>query len=252
MRLLIYDVEVSSIDIMHRQYDLKNFVKYFSDEDIVRDWTMLGAAWKFLDEEKTHCISVSPKDPLNDYEVIKTLRAALDSADVLIGHNSNAFDILKFNTRAIFYRLPPIQNKKQIDTLKMARKYFKFTSNKLRYIAQYLGIGEKGETPDWDLILQGDRKALAEMRKYNKQDVVVTEALYKRLRDWHQTHPDVSTVTRDISGEVLMKCPRCDSVNVVKNGTRPLIRNGAIFKTVQEHLCRKCHKQFSLRIKAID
>lgn len=205
---------------------------------------MLGAAWKLIDGEQVQCVSVSPKDPLNDYEVVCRLHKALNSADVLIGHNSDNFDIKKFNTRAIQYGLDPIQGKKQIDTLKIARKYFKFTSNKLRYIAQYLGVGEKDESPDWDLILAGDRAEIKRMREYNKQDVVVTEAVYKRLRDWHVTHPDVSTVTRDIEGVAIDKCPRCDSAHVVKCGTGPLIKAGQVRGFKQRHKCQDCKKEW--------
>jgi hypothetical protein len=35
---------------------------------------------------------------------------------------------------------------KTIDTLKWARKYFNFNSNKLDYIAKYLGVGQKMDT----------------------------------------------------------------------------------------------------------
>lgn len=244
MKILIYDVETSTLDLLIRTYDLKNRIKYFNHKDIVRDWTMLGAAWKFLDKDRVHCISVSPQDPLNDYEVIKKLHAALDSADVLVGHNSDNFDIKKFNTRALQYNLPPIQNKKKVDTLKMARKYFKFSSNTLRYIAKYLGVGEKGESPDWEKILAGDKKELAFMRKYNKQDVIVTENVYLRLREWHETHPDVSTVTRDIEGFPLDKCPRCDSAHVVKAGKEPVIKRGLISGFKQRFKCQDCKKQW--------
>lgn len=242
MTILVYDVEVSSLDLMLRTYDLKNRIKYFNHEDIVRDWTMLGAAWKVLGEDRVRCVSVSHKDVFNDYEVICALHKALARAEVVIGHNSDGFDIKKFNTRAVYYGLEPLQPKKQIDTIKIAKKYFKFTSNSLRYIASYLGLGDKGESPEWDLILAGDKKALAAMREYNKRDVTVTEAVYLRLRDYHHTHPDVSTVTRDVAGEAMLKCPRCDSVDIKKDGTFPIIKNGMIVSRKQRYSCTSCHK----------
>ena len=56
--------------------------------------------------------------------------------------------------------MPPIIS---VDTLKEARKVFKFSSNKLDYIAQYLGVGAKMDTGGialWEGCATGSRKAL--------------------------------------------------------------------------------------------
>jgi len=244
MKLLVYDVELSDMDILIKSYDLKNRIRWFNHENIIRDWTMLGASWKHLDDDKISCVSISPKDPLNDYAVIQKLYKAIEASDGLIGHNADNFDLKKFNTRAIYYGMPPLQKKIQTDTLKIARKYFKFTSNSLRYIANYLGLENKGDSPDWDAVMSGDRKEIALMREYNRQDVIVTEQLYKKLRGWHHTHPDVSSVTRDIEGKEMDKCPSCDSVNVVKNGHKPKVKAGVVYKFAQVLLCRNCGRNF--------
>ena len=106
--------------------------------------------------------------------VIKTLHDVLSEADIIIAHNGDKFDSKKFNTRAIAYGLPPIEPKKSVDTLKIARRRFAFTSNKLSYLAKFLGVESKDESPDWDKVLAGDEQELRYMRQYNRKEVNVS------------------------------------------------------------------------------
>jgi len=219
-KILIWDVECTDLTLEINQYDLKVFTRRFDPKYIKRDWTLLGAAVKWLDDDKAHALSVRCEDPLNDEGVVKALHHVLDQAEVLIGHNSDAFDLKKFNARAISYGLPPLGKKVQIDTLKMARKYFKFTSNKLSYIADFLGLDLKDNSPDWNACKKGCPDALRYMRKYNKQDVIVTAQIYKKLRAYHHTHPDLSVYAREFypDGEMVRHCPVCLSIDFNKRG----------------------------------
>lgn len=236
MKLLFWDVETSTMELVYQSYELRTRLKYHPIDHIKRDWIMLGAAWKYEDE-KPKCISVSPQDPLNDFEVIKTLHGVLSDADILCGHNSDAFDYKKFNARSIFYDLPPIMPKQTIDTLKIARKYFKFSSNQLRYIANYLGLDAKDSSPDWDKCLAGDKAALRYMRQYNKQDVIVTEQVYKKLRPFMENHPNMNLYRPiyDTAGNPVDACPKC--------GSTDLVRQGFKFTTAgkrQKYQCKAC------------
>jgi DNA polymerase elongation subunit (family B) len=235
MDILYWDVETSTMDILIRTYQLKNNMRYFSPDDIVREGVMFGAAWVFNDNKRVESVAVDHRKPLDDKVVIEKLHGVLDRADVLVGHNSDQFDLKMFNTRAICYGLPPIGQKVQIDTLKMARKYFRFPSNKLSYIARRLGVGAKDESPDWDLVLEGNKKELEYMRRYNRQDVVVTREVYYKLRAWHHTHPRVKGLARDVAGEEVRNCRKCGGV-LRKNGTR-LTASG---KVRQQMTCTEC------------
>ncbi len=242
--ILYWDIETSSIDIKYRTYDLGVKIKRFDPETIERDWTILSIAWAFNDEP-VKCVSVSPKNPLNDSEVVKMFHEVLDKADYIVGHNMDAFDLKKFNTRAAFYGLGPIGQKQSIDTLKIARKYFRFTSNKLRYVAKFFQIQEKDDSPDWDLCLLGDSEALSYMREYNRRDVEVTRALYKKLAPYHHTHPDMNVKRPPIDAKgkkIEGICPVCSSPDTYRNGAK-------YNKTSKRHQwkCKKCNHQFSGR-----
>ncbi len=240
-KILIWDVETSTLNLSIDTYSLKNYTKYYNPDDITRDWVMLGAAWKPLGEQ-VRCVSVSSKDPLNDYMVIKTLHEQLEAADILVGHNADRFDIRKFNTRALLYDLPPITKKKTIDTLKIAKKYFGFTSNKLSFIAKHLKLDmQKDESPDWGKILAGCPDELAYMRKYNKKDVCVNELIYLKLRPYIDNHPNVNIYSPQAEQRKGC-CPSCGSHDTYKKGFRRSETTGKI--TGQRMRCKSCNRSF--------
>lgn len=245
-KILIWDVECTDMELAARTYALKSHVKYHHYDTIKRDWTMLGAAWKWLGDDKVHCIRVSPNQPLNDYAVILALHSVLQEADILIGHNVARFDVKKFNARAIYYGLSPIRPQQVIDTLKEARKIANFSSNTLGYLTKHLGIAEKTSAPDWYKIIDGDADELRSMRQYNKDDVIATEQLYLRLRSWMPTHPNLNLYTdpRDIEGKPVNLCPKCQSAETKRNGWRYTMAG-----KVQRCSCNSCGNNYTWRGK---
>lgn len=241
MKFLLFDIETSTISVKYDTYELRTKRGYLNPNVIKRDWIILGAAWKYLGDDTINCISVSPKSPLNDYGVVKTLHKILSEADVVCGHNSDKFDIKKINTRFLYYDLPPIGKKLQIDTLKLAKRYFSITSNSLSYIADFLNISKKGNSPDWSKVIEGDEEEIRKMRIYNKQDVKVLEEVYLKLRKFDVNHPDLSLITpvRDIEGNIIHSCKICNSVHVIKNGKIYYPRS-----VRQRYLCKDCGYTF--------
>jgi hypothetical protein len=219
-KMIYYDIESTKSRFIREQYGAKIYDNRFKWQELVRPFSLLGAAWKRVGDDKLYCVSVSSKNPYNDEEVVRKLHSVLSDADILIGHNSDKFDYKKFNARAIYYNLPPIAPKQSIDTLKVAKKHFGFEFNSLGYLASYLGIELKDESPNWDKITSGCAIELANMREYNKQDVISGEMLYLKLRAWMDNHPNVSLYTpiKDIEGKKLLSCKACNSMNYRKYG----------------------------------
>jgi len=249
-KILFWDIETSYMTIEYNTYDLKVGLKRHPIDHIKEDWFMLGAAWMLLDDKKPTVISVSPKDPRNDYEVVSTLHMVLSDADILVGHNSDAFDLKKFNARAIKYDLPPIPQKKTVDTLKVARKHFKFTSNTLRYIANYLGVSAKDESPNWKKCIEGDADELRYMREYNKQDVLVTKEVYLKLRPHISNHPNLNTylALRDAKDERYDVCPSCGSHDLSRTPYHKYTQAGK-YQLLQCGSCRSYSIDSKNRVK---
>jgi len=149
--------------------------------------------------------------------MLQKMHDLLEVADIVIHYNGKKFDMPTLNKEFISYGMEPPSHYKEIDLLQVARRRFKFPSNKLDYVAQALGLGKKVKHMGmelWTECMAGDRKAWALMKKYNKQDVVLLESLYERLRPWIQNHPNVSLWID--SDDPL--CRVCGSDDIKKNG----------------------------------
>lgn len=141
-----------------------------------------------------------------DPEMVKQIYALVDEADAVVHYNGNSFDMPVLNKEFILADLPPPAPYKNIDLYRVVAKKFKFPSNKLAFVAPALGVGEKQKHAGFDTwigCMNDDPKQWALMKKYNKQDVTVTEALLDKLWPWidgmpnHQLYSDGAF------------CPRC-------------------------------------------
>ena len=182
---------------------------------------MLSFAYKWLGERQVKAFALPDfkgykAGSENDEQLVKALWKLFDEADVLIAHNGDQFDIKKANARFAYYNLPPPSPYKTIDTKKVAKKYFNFTSNKLDDLGAYFGFGRKMVHTGFDLwkrCMAGDLKAWKKMVAYNKRDVVLLEKIYLHLRPWIQGHPNTA-VLKGVSG-----CPNCGGTHLQKRGT---------------------------------
>lgn len=211
MKILLWDIE--NFPLLATTWTL--FPKGpLEHKNLERDTSLICVAWKWLGEREVHAVAVDPSDPTNDRVVVEAVHAALSEADVIVAHNGDGFDLKKFKARAIYHGLPPLPPLITIDTLKVARKHFGFTSNRLDYLGNFLGVGRKIPTSYslWLAILRGDAKALDKMVKYNKQDVRLLEAVYKKLRPYMHNHPNENLQ------RFKTVCPVCGSTRTKKQG----------------------------------
>jgi DNA polymerase elongation subunit (family B) len=213
-KILLWDIETSPIfGTMWRRYE-DNMIW------MERDWHLLSFSAKWLGGKQI-------TKALKDYEgydtdrycdkrIISELHNLLDEADVLVAHNGDSFDSKKVNARFVIHGLQPPKPKATIDTRKVARRYFAFTSNKLDDLGNYLGVGRKVKTGGYDLwrdCLNGDAKAWNRMKKYNAQDVRLLEAVYLKLKPWILNHPNMTILRNQDYG-----CRNCGSRQLTKRG----------------------------------
>lgn len=187
-RVLLFDIETSPIV----SYTWGLFDQNVGLEQVKEDWSVLAWAAKWEGESKIfYADTRKEKDVRNDKRILLQLWSLLDQADIVIGQNLDKFDVKKVNARFLIHGMQPPSPYRTIDTLKLARKRFGMTSNKLAYLSDKLCPDHKKdehkEFPGfklWKECLAGNKKAWAEMEAYNKQDVVSLEAVYKRLAPW--------------------------------------------------------------------
>ena len=170
-------------------------------------------------------------------EMLKSIHKLLDEADAVVHFNGTKFDIPTLNKEFLIYGMTPPSPYKQIDLLRVARNQFKFPSNKLNYITQALGIGKKTEHVGHELwigCMNHEGRAWKTMEKYNKNDVVLLEELYKRLKPWIRGHANYNLYT-----DVGLVCPNCGSEKHHKRGV--YYTN---LSSYQRHVCTKCGTWF--------
>lgn len=209
-KILILDIETSPM----KAYVWKRWKENISLDQTISEWFMISWSAKWLNSSDIMGEVLTSEEAINedDFRIVKSLWILLDEADIVIAHNGSRFDIPKINSRFIINGFPPPKPYKQIDTLITAKKVFGFSSNKLDALATYFNIPNKIETDFelWKKSIEGDKEALSYMLKYNKQDVLILEKVYLKLRPWIYKHPNINTING------INKCPFCGSNSVTK------------------------------------
>jgi len=140
----------------------------------------------------------------------------LNECDALVTYNGVGFDVKHLQREFILAGLTPPAPFKNIDLLRVVRSQFKFASNKLDWVVQQLGVGAKVKHEGhelWTLCMAGDSSAWSRMKKYNVQDVMITEALFDRLSSWVKIHPHHGLFNGDPSC-----CFRCGKNDMETHG----------------------------------
>lgn len=208
-KILLWDVETSYMLV--RTFGLYQDVT--SHSSIVEDWHLICVCYKWLGEKKIHSlVKDSPKD---DRELCIQLREVLESADIIVHHNGDKFDVKKFNSRLIYHKLPPLPPLVTVDTLKHIKKIATFSSHRLDFLGQHLGLGKKiVNAPNlWVGATEGYLPDVRKMVKYCKQDVALLESLYLYLRPYFKGQPNFN-----VFAGTLDNCPTCGGNHLHKRG----------------------------------
>jgi hypothetical protein len=162
-----------------------------------RDWFVLSWTAKWLHEDKVLYKDQRQKKGLaltKDKQLLKPLWKLMDEADIILGQNSTAFDLKKLNAKFLENGLGVPSEYKKIDTYRLAKKHFAFTSNKLEYMSKKFNKKYKKQDHEefsgfrlWDECLKGNIKAWKCMEKYNNFDVLATEELFVNLAKFDKT-----------------------------------------------------------------
>lgn len=157
----------------------------------------------------------------DDFEITLSLRNLLDEADIVVGHNLQAFDTKSINSRCLVLEIPPPSPYKIVDTYISAKKYFKFESNSLEYLSQVLNVKHKklahSKFPGFELwreCLLGNNEAWAEMKAYNIEDTFTTREVYYAMRPWIDNHANLGVYIE----HKIPVCPKCGSVHLQHRG----------------------------------
>jgi len=236
-RVLFFDLETSpNVAYIWNKYEQNAL------GDFVKERMIISIAWKFLGEHDVKALSIPDfygyKSKISkNRKLIEAIHKLFCAADILVAQNGDNFDIKMANSEFIQYGLKPPPTRSSVDTLKIARQKFRFNSNKLDDIGARLGCGRKIKTGGFDLwqgCMDGDKRAWSKMVKYNKQDVVLLEKIYLKLRPWAKGHPNMNVL------DVASGCVVCKSKHIIKKGSRMTTTGKR-----QEYQCQDCGRWMS-------
>lgn len=210
--ILEYDIETSPLKanvwrlgeqrVGHHQLDPKYSM-----------YKILTIAYKWYHESDNKTVVLVGDNAVEAFDKVAR------KADVLLGKNSDRFDVKHINTQRMLQGLAPLPEWANCaeDLEKQLRKFFVFPSQSLEYVSKLLtGTGkDKMEFSDWtdivdmnlikelltklskpetrkivpilipgktlESVLKLGEKSLAKMIKYNKRDVIQTERVLVRV-----------------------------------------------------------------------
>jgi DNA polymerase elongation subunit (family B) len=233
-KILTFDIETAPI----LAYVWSIWEQNVGLNQIKSDWHVLSWAAKWHHKKEVlYRDQRNSKDVTDDKAILKELWELLNEADIVVSQNGKAFDSKKVNARFLVHGFGPPSPYKHIDTKELAKRNFAFTSNKLEYMSEKVNTKYRKHAHHkfsgfelWSECLKGNKKAWAELEKYNKIDVLATEELYEKLAPWGTPGVDFNVYRPTVA----FLC-QCGSDKLTKNGFHVTI--GGKF---QRYKCQDC------------
>jgi uncharacterized protein YprB with RNaseH-like and TPR domain len=239
---LFFDIETSpNIGL----FWTAGFKQTITPDSIIRERAIICICYKWEGEKKVHSLTWD-KNQCDKKLLLEFMKVA-NSADEMIGHNGDRYDLAWIRTRCLFHSIPCFPTYTTIDTLKHARAKFRFNSNKLDYIGKFLGVGQKISTGGYGLwkniVLHNCEKSLIKMVRYCAGDVRLLERVFERMK----VHIPSKFHYGVAAGGHKSECPECGSEDLKIAQTRV---SAAGVKRIQLQ-CKGCGKYHTVAATAL-
>jgi hypothetical protein len=199
-RVLVLDLETKPIV----SYTWGTYDQNVALNQIISDTAIISWSAKWLGEDKVFYKDQRGKKGSqldNDKELLKPLWKLMDESSIILGQNSNKFDIKRLNAKFLEHGFGAPSDYKKIDTLVLAKKHYAFTSNKLEWMSKKFCKQTKKSSHNkfpgfslWDECMKGNLEAWKELELYNKQDVLATEELFLKLAEFDKSETVTSAL----------------------------------------------------------
>ena len=151
-------------------------------------------------------------------QMVRSTHNLISEADVLVHYNGKRFDLPWLRTEFAQLGLTPPAPAREVDLYQVVKRQFHLPSNRLDDALAAFDLPRKEKNSGfemWRKCMVNDPKAWAEMRRYGKQDVASTEALYLKLRGWIPNHPHLGLYVDDVEPV----CGNCGGDQMQRRGT---------------------------------
>ncbi len=215
--ILFFDIETTYL--LARTWRLGKQV--LRHDQLVPGWDkydVICIAYVFQHEKKAHVLHWD-EDTHCSKEMMKEFAKVVQKADIIIGKNSEAFDVKHLNTLMLHHGLPPINWPTRDDLERQIRRYFYLPSNSLDYLTKFFTGEGKVEMKfqhwiDIQERTQDEEKSFKRMLRYGKKDALDTKD------DWNKVLKHIEPKFNFNGWKGVVCCKRCGSTNLQKNGSQ--------------------------------
>lgn len=237
IKRLFFDIETSKIKF----WGWRTGKQWVGHHQVEEDKRIICISYKWQYEDKVRTLKWDKSH--DDSSIIRKFISEMGKADEIVAHNGDRFDIKELRTRAIQEGILMFPKYRTLDTLKKARKYFNFHSNKLDYIGEVLQVGRKLDHEGhelWTKVMNNDKDALDRMIKYC---ITPDHKLLKDDMRWHEARNlnvgDVVLGFDEKSSISKRRLFRSSTITKINYDTQPVylvrLSSGKEFKVTKEH-----------------
>lgn len=176
-------------------------------EFLIEEGKVITITYKFEGDKKCTTLTWNPKTQ-DDSQMLKKFVTVINKCKVILGQNSDNFDIKTLNWRLNLLNLTPMAELVTLDTLKLSRNSFRAPSHKQDHRAKQYGFGGKIKMTfqDWKDTIDNKPGALEKMCKYNVKDVEDMQKMFWKELPYYKSLP-ISLAK--LVGKDRTFCPRC-------------------------------------------
>lgn len=213
---MFFDIETTYL--MVRTFRLgKQVIRH---DQLVPGWdkyNVICIGYMFGHEKKVHILHWNPVTH-DSKQMLIEFSEAIKKADIIIGKNSESFDIKHLNTLMMDHGLRPINWPTRDDLERQIRKYFYLPSYSLDYLTKFFTGEGKVEMKfqhwvDIQERTKDEEKSFKRMLFYCKKDVKDTK------EDWEKVLPHIEPKFNMNAWKGVVCCKRCSSTDIFKNGS---------------------------------
>ena len=113
IKRLFFDIETSPMIVYSWRTGWKINIP---TDNIIEDWRIICISYKWEGQEKVHTLSWDSNKC--DKKLLEKFIKIANSADEIVAHNGDRFDIKKIRTRCLYHRIPMFPKYRSLDTLK--------------------------------------------------------------------------------------------------------------------------------------
>ena len=230
-KILLFDLETAPAKV----YTFSGFKPFIGIDQVIEPPRILCWTARWVGT-KGKAVMYDGENKNTQVGMLTALRDLMDEADVVVGYNSDSFDIPWFNEELVRngIRLPsPFI---AVDLYKLNKRHFRMFSGKLDWLAMQMLNDRKVQHRGFVMWAEcmdpshpNHKKAWREMEKYGKKDTLILEPLFELMR------PFIRSLNFGLFTGHDFACTHCGSDNLQSRGYR--YTGASVF---QRYYCNDC------------